>query len=407
MSGTTQTDPASPDQARPGPVPQPRSARSAGTWRLTRRGVTTVAVLELRQRVRSTRWVAVLAVWAAVLGGLSALIHYAVRSTMIDPSTVDSADLDQRAGASTFGLMVMLVLVLGALVAPALSATSVNGDRTAGVLATLQTTLLSPAEIAVGKLAAAWLTGLALLAVALPFIGWAYLEGGTPAGRLVVVVLLLAVMLLVVCAIGLGWSALTARTTSSAVLTYLTVMMLGLGLPVLFALLLPLTSRTDRVLVRTMVPVESVSTPPAGSSASPGLQGEQPVQCTQHEEMIRTTHTEDLWWVLAPDPAEVLADAAPRPIAPVDSRDGDLLSAIRSGIRELRLGQPAVQDSCYVSAAVSAQQDAARRNQREALGITWPYGLAVDLIIGVGFTALAVVRLRAPSTRLPRGTRVA
>jgi ABC-type transport system involved in multi-copper enzyme maturation permease subunit len=402
MSGTTRTDPASPDRAAKAP-----RRHSAGTWRLTRRGVATVAMLELRQRVRSTRWVAVLAVWAAALGGLAALIHYAVRAAMVDPSTVDTADLDQRAGATMFGLMVLLVLALGALVAPALSATSVNGDRTAGVLATLQTTLLSPAEIAVGKLAAAWLTGLALLAVALPFIGWAYLEGGTPAGRLVVVLLLLAVMLLVVCAIGLGWSALTARTTSSAVLTYLTVVLLGLGLPVLFALLLPLTSRTDRVLVRTMVPVESASTPPGSSSATPSPQVEQPMQCEQREETIRTTHTEDLWWVLAPDPAVVIADAAPRPAGPAGTQDGDLLSSIRSGVRELRLGQRGVQDSCYVSAAVSAQQEAVRRSQREALGITWPYGLAVDLIIGAGFTALAVVRLRAPSTRLPRGTRVA
>ena len=83
-------------------------------------------------------------------------------------------------GAIIFGLIVYLVLSLGSLISPALSATSVNGDRSAGVLATLQTTLLTPAEIALGKLGAAWLTALAFLAVALPFLGWGFLDGGTP-----------------------------------------------------------------------------------------------------------------------------------------------------------------------------------------------------------------------------------
>ncbi|HEX2810793.1 MAG TPA: ABC transporter permease subunit [Kineosporiaceae bacterium] len=370
-----------------------------------------MAVLELRQRVRSTRWIIVLAVWAAVLGGLAALIHYAVHSPFSDPSAADAAALDQRAGATMFGLVVLMVLALGALVAPALSATSVNGDRTAGVLATLQTTLLSPAEIAVGKLAAAWLTALALLAVSLPFIGWAYLEGGTPAGRLVVVLLLLAVMLLVVCAVGLGWSALTARTTSSAVLTYLTVAFLGLGLPVLFALLLPITRETAQVTVRTMEPIPSaVGTATSGpgatgtTGATPAPIGEPPVRCETHVQTSRIEHTERLWWVLAPNPAVVLADAAPRPSG---ISDGDVLSSLRNGVRELRLGQPAVQDYCYLSEAANAQQAADRQHQREALGVTWPYGLTVDLALGIGFTAIAVVRLRAPATRLARGTRVA
>jgi ABC-type transport system involved in multi-copper enzyme maturation permease subunit len=396
MSGTTQTDPS-----RPGEVtPAPRRG-AAGSWRLSRRGIRTVAVLELRQRVRSSRWIVVLAIWAAVLGALAALIHYAVRSSMVDPSAADAAEAGRRAGATMFGLVVLMVLALGALVAPALSATSVNGDRAAGVLATLQTTLLSPAEIAVGKLAAAWLTALALLAVSLPFIGWAYLEGGTPAGRLVVILILLAVMLLVVCAIGLGWSALTARTTSSAVLTYLTIAFLGLGLPVLFALLLPITRHTESVTVRSMEPIPAATSSAAAANPSPS---EPPMHCQQRVEILAVTHTERLWWVLAPNPAVVLADAAPRPARIADD---DVLSVIRSGVRELRLGQPAVQDYCYTSDAVADQQAAARRSRREALGVTWPYGLAVDLVIGAGFTVIAVFRLRAPSTRLARGTRVA
>jgi hypothetical protein len=37
----------------------------------------------------------------------------------------------------------------------------------------------------------------------------------------------------------------------------------------------------------------------------------------------------------------------------------------------------------------------------------WPFGLAADLLIGAGFLALTVRRLRTPADQLPRGTRIA
>lgn len=44
--------------AKPGPAPDPQ---------LTWEGVRTVAGLELRQRIRTSRWVVVLSVWAVVI----------------------------------------------------------------------------------------------------------------------------------------------------------------------------------------------------------------------------------------------------------------------------------------------------------------------------------------------------
>ncbi len=352
------------------------------TWRPTLLGVRVVARLELRQRVRSTRWVVVLVVWFAVLGVLSALIRYGLhRSTGLLVNGQPSPS--PRVGATIFGLVVFLVLSLGALVAPALSATSINGDRTAGVLATLQTTLLSPADLVVGKLLAAWTTSLALLVTASPFLLWAYFDGGTPVGRLLTTLVVLALTLLVVCAIGLGYSALTARTSSSAVLTYLTVSFLGLGLPLLFLLLLPTVTTVDTVVQRTVTP--------------DGL------HCVSQTVRITQIHTSRIWWLLAPSPYVVVADASPKPAG--DSA-GDPLSLIRAGVREARLPPP-VQDFCPTDQAQLDRVDAARQGQRDSLGPTWPYGLAVDLAVALGFSAMAVRRLRAPVRRLPRGTRIA
>jgi ABC-2 type transport system permease protein len=362
---------------------RPAPPSGAGTWSLTWHGVRTVTVLELRQRVRSTRWVTSLVVWVLVLAALTTLTRFTLHLG------VDEG-IDGGTGSTMFAIIVLLVMFLGMVISPALSATSVNGDRTAGVLAIMQSTLLSPAELALGKLLAAWASALALLVTAIPFVVWAYFEGGTPIGRLLVTLILLALTLLVVCAIGLGFSAMTARTSSSAVLTYLTVTFIGLGLPVLFLLTTPLVTSTDTVTRR-----EEVSLGESGGVST--------TRCETSTQVTDQTHTERTWWLLAASPYVLVADAAPRPIRRAFSDDP--LTAIRSGVRELRLGPPAIEDWC--GDEMSAQYDDARQAAKADLPSVWPYGLAADLLIGAGFLALTVRRLRTPADQLPRGTRIA
>jgi ABC-2 type transport system permease protein len=278
-------------------------------------------------------------------------------------------------------------------VAPALSATSVNGDRNAGVLATLQTTLLTPAELAVGKLLAAWVVALALLAGALPFIVWALVLGGLDVPRLLVVLGVLALMLLVVCAIGLGWSAVAAKPVFSAVLTYLTVTFLGLGLPLVFIAMYPLSTSTEQVVTSYMEPVDP-NAPMDGSVATP-------MKCVSQSNPQSVFHTERIWWILAPSPYVVLADATPIGKA---GETTDPLGDIRNGVRDARLGpNNTIYNQCGDGSAANRQ----RQVDRDALGITWPFGLAADLALGAGFVAVAVRRLRTPTRTLPRGTRVA
>jgi ABC-type transport system involved in multi-copper enzyme maturation permease subunit len=376
------------------------------TWSLTWSGLRTVLALELRQRVRSSRWIVILVLWMVVLGGLTALIRYGVR-TLYSPSVPTDSDGVTVAGLQTelagrimFGLVIFLVLSLGALVAPALSATSINGDRRAGVLATLQVSLLSPAEIVIGRLLAAWVTALALLVAATPFIGWAYVEGGTSFGRLSVTLLLTAVTLQVVCAVGLGWSALTARTSSSVMLTYLTVVGLGLGLPLMFVLSLPLTQSRDRVTF-----IETVYRP---SSADPGASAptSADASCQTRTEVQQRVHTERVWWIVAASPYVIVADASPRPGSSDLATADDPLSAIRTGVREARLGPQSRLDSCQLRPEQLVLDDQARAAQRERAGLTWPFGLAADLLLAAGCTVLAVRRLRAPAATLARGVRI-
>lgn len=359
------------------PPPVPAGRRSA-TWGLTWHGVRTVAALELRQRVRSTRWIVALVVWFVVVGGITALVTGALGALDEDA---------QNNGAIVFGAVTFLVLGLGLLVTPTLTSTAVNGDRAAGTLATLQVTLLTPAEIATGKLLAAWTSACAFLVVSLPFLLLALLLGSTPPTALLAAVLLVAALLAAVCGIGLGWSAVVARTAGSTVLTFVTVAGLTVFTPVLFGLTFPVVTQTEQVMVYG---------PPDGE-----WMGEDVPACERTERPREVSHTERTWWLLAANPFVVVADAAGSPSDPyVD----EPLGAIREGVRDLRLGPPAERYECWWG-----QDSTPPPDPRDGANPSpvWPYGLAFNVLLGAGGFVVAVRRLRVPQRHLPRGTRVA
>ena len=398
MSTDLTTDPAAP-AGDPGPAPSGTGAQP-GAWALSWHGVRTVAVLELRQRVRSTRWVVALIVWFVVIGAITGLTWAAASATFgsAQPGSSAAGAPAQPVllGPTVFGIVVFFVLFLGLLVSPTLSATSINGDRAAGTLATLQVTLLTPAEIAVGKLVAAWAAALAFLAASVPFLVLALAAGGTPVLAVVVCLLVLAVLLAVVCAIGLGFSALSARTSGSAVLTYLVVAGLAALSPIVFGLTFPAVSSADQVRVWTVPTDHSWES------------GEAP-KCAWQTQTITQAHTERTWWLLAINPFVIVADAAPQASAPSNGFSVDPLGGIRTLVRQARTGPAAELDWCTETVAQltgerSTSPVAARTPDRSPV---WPWGLAANVLLGAGGLAVAVRRLSISQHGLPRGTRVA
>ncbi|MGC5165907.1 ABC transporter permease [Luteimicrobium sp. DT211] len=377
--------PAAPDERR--------APRRTGTWTLRRQGLRTIVELELRQRVRSARWRVALGAWFVVCG-LVTWLTFEASAQLVGPDYVGSVEDDGTDAFSSqltvtvhvprgpliFGFIVFFVLLAGFLVAPTLSAGTINGDREAGTLATLQVTLLSPAEIAVGKLLAGWTAAVAFLVVALPFVIVSLAAGGVRVLSLVVTLVLLVVLLGVVCAIGLGFSALVSRTTASALLTYLTVLALTVGTVILFALTFPMITQTDDVRAYQSADVAGVG-------------------CTWTTDTESRAHTERTWWLLAANPFVVVADAAPA--APSAARFGvpDPLGAIRAGVRTARSGPPDREDWCGDGTVDDGQST--------SNAPVWPWGLGANLLLGGGAVWLTVRRLRIPQSTLARGTRVA
>jgi ABC-2 type transport system permease protein len=348
-------------------------------------GVLTVARLEFKLRIRSGRWRWLVGAWFVVL----LVVTWLVRTAASQPNIVgESVERERTLGAVMFGVVVLVVLALALLVAPALAAQSVNGDRERGTLATLQVTRLRAAEIALGKLVASWGTALVFLAVTLPLALWCYAEGGLSVGRVAGVYLVTALLLGVVCAVSLGLSALLARSTTSGVLAYLTVFALAAGTAIVFGLV---TASTQQQVTGT-----------SRICDGPGT------NCTDSSYETTISRPDRTWWLLAPNPFAVLADSAPA--GPVHRErlpngdvvevpaDVDVLGSLSRELHKIRATPQRVEHDYGTSFEVP---------EGVTGGPVWPLGLGIDLALAAGAVWLTVVRLRTPTHRLARGQRVA
>jgi ABC-2 type transport system permease protein len=356
---------------------------------VTGSGIATVARQEFRLRIRAGRWKWLLGAFFVVLLGFTALLASGLGQV---------TDGVQFTGTVLYGGLMLFVLGLALLVVPALAAQSVNGDRERGTLATLQVTRLSAAEIALGKFAAAWGTALVFLALTAPMVAYAMTQRGVPFLRVVVVTGVLALLLGTVCAISLWWSAVLSRTTTSGVLAYLSVFALTIGTLIVFGLV---TAATAEKVTETF---QNDCPPPP-----PGITPEE-FGCVDGPVSYETTRarTDRTWWLLAPNPFVVLADAAPQ-IPEQDPQDGpfghargvrardlDPLGQIGHNVRNLRRPpQPVDQNGILRQPTVDEPAP------------VWPTGLAVNALLGLTALVLTVRRLRTPTRDLPTGQRVA
>ncbi len=137
--------------------------------------------------------------------------------------------------------------------------------------------------------------------------------------------------------------------------------------------------------------------------------------CVEGPQSYETTQwrTDRTWWLLAPNPFVVLADAAPQlPAEPlglpdvyddalptVQARDLDPLGQIGRAVRDLR--RPPGSDET-VGGGPFVQESSV-----DAAPAVWPAGLAIDVLLGVGALLLTERRLRTPTRTLPKGQRVA
>lgn len=387
---------------------------------MTPAGIATVARQEFTIRIRAGRWRWLLIAWFTILMLFTLLLRASI-------ARVADADTTNK-GVIVYGGLTLLVLALALLVAPALAAQSVNGDRERGTLATLQVTRLTAGDIAVGKLFAAWGSALVFLALTLPMVGYSMFLGGVPLWRVIVVTGVVTLLLGSVVAVALCLSTLLSRTTTSGVLAYLVVFVLTVGTLISFGIGTAL-SNEEYTATQPAFCSSDVLEPSTGPTAEPvpGPPSRRFCEPQQTYQATRT-RTDRVWWLLAPNPFVILADAAPqlppeteqelrrrldresRGESTSDLRDSDPLGSIGREVRKLRLhpGESAANGGVvYAGPGVTngLTLDAPPRVvQRRAV---WPYGLAFDLLLGAGAVLLTAHKLKTPTRKLAKGQRVA
>jgi len=321
--------------------------RTPPAWSLSLRGVRTVFRWELRRGFRAASWNARVAVWTAVVALLVAALAAGWTPR-------------EAPGPATLGIVALTVLALSLTVTSALTSGAHNGETS--LLRAPRSAWISAADAAVGALLAAWVNGLLFLAAVAPFVAVAGARGGTPLRQIGTSLAVVAVTLLVAAAVGLGWSAVVRRPMVGTALAQGTLATLAFGPLLLFGLTQPLVTTDDRVRVYTV-----------GADPETGLGG----ACSREPRLVTIpqVHTEHTWWLLAPSPYVVIADAAPGRAQP-----GDVLAGLRDAIRESRRGPDDVIDRC-------------RDTLPPDVAAVWPYGLGAMLVVGGGFVAVTVRRL--------------
>ena len=201
-------------------------------------------------------------------------------------------------------------------------------------------------------------------------------QGGISLWQVLIVTLVMMLLLGIICAIGLGLSAIFSRSTTSSVLTYVAVFVLAVGTLVLAGLLSAISQPSNGGLTwQPLAPNPFVIPADAAPSA--------PTARICYSVVGGAS-------VLTPSGTpSVPGSPSPKVICQTDRLAGDVLGSIRQGIRN------AEQPNTFLGYAQSAGSP------------VWPYGLAFDLIVAGALLLAAVRRLRTPRQHVPSGVRLA
>lgn len=194
-------------------------------WADLRDGIVPLITKELRARSRGTRPVVLITPYLLALAlGISGMIWLA---------TNQGGALSPQTGVGMFtGLVVGFVLLLS-FITPALTVGAVAGEREWKTLDLLLVTRASPLGIALGKLLSSVIYVIYLLLATIPAFALVFLFGGVPVAWVVMALVTAGTTAVSFAALGLLLSALIRRTQVASVVTYILVLAMVFGIPVL------------------------------------------------------------------------------------------------------------------------------------------------------------------------------
>src|SRR6266545_65091 len=172
-----------------------------------------VLIKELRGRMRGARAFVLLTIYLLILSGVTLLFYAAI-------ADVSASDLNagRQIGKGLFLLIATVALIEVCLITPALTAGGIAGEKERQTYDLLVSSLLSPWQIAWGKLGAA-------LSFA-PMMILAFLFGGVSLAEVLIALAGLVATALFYATIGLFWSAALRSTLGATSLALGSIIMM-------------------------------------------------------------------------------------------------------------------------------------------------------------------------------------
>jgi ABC-type transport system involved in multi-copper enzyme maturation permease subunit len=185
-----------------------------------------VVTKELRTRMRGGKAYLIMAAYIVLLGVILLIAYYNEWATYrgsYDPQMWGNAKI----GLKLFSDLTWGQAICIALIAPSLTAGSITHEREQLTLEILSLTSLSPRNIVAGKVSAAMLYILMLLACSLPLAGICLILGSISPLEILLTYVLLAVWSFLFCSVGVFFSSVLKRTATSFLVSYVMVIIYG------------------------------------------------------------------------------------------------------------------------------------------------------------------------------------
>jgi ABC-2 type transport system permease protein len=191
-----------------------------------------VLTRELRGRIRGNRALLILVIYLSIIAAVTLLVYAAAANTM--GGGLENVEAGRVIGKTIFMTVMAVSLIQVCVITPSLTAGAISGEKERQSYDLLITTMLSPLQIALGKLTSALSFAMLLIMAALPMAALAFLFGGVSGTELLIGVLGLVVTAVCYATIGLFWSTVMRTTLTATVMAQGTVIMLLLAIPFLF-----------------------------------------------------------------------------------------------------------------------------------------------------------------------------
>jgi ABC-2 type transport system permease protein len=187
-----------------------------------------VLIKELRGRMRGARAFVLLTIYLLILSGVTLLFYAAIADV-----SASNLNAGRQIGKGLFLLIATVALIEVCLITPALTAGSIAGEKERQTYDLLVSSLLSPWQIAWGKLGSALSFALLMILAVVPMMSLAFLFGGVSLAEVLIALIGLLATAVFYATVGLFWSSVLRSTLGATSLALGSIIMMLLGIPFL------------------------------------------------------------------------------------------------------------------------------------------------------------------------------